>query len=259
MLHSNLKCARNGFLSIGCVIIFILLTVPAHADEMTRAFLDGIKHYKENNFAGAISEFSKIADAGVKNSRLFYNLGNAYLRNNDLGHAILWYERALKLAPDDPDLRFNYEYALSQVKDERDDKDISVFRILFFWKHALSAETIRLTAIILNAVFWLAVILRLIQKKKKILRIPAYLILVPAVIFTLTAFYNYYEESHLRQAVILPPEVSVRSGLTDDSTELFILHAGTRVRIEKEKDEFFRIYFSEGKIGWIKKEAAGVI
>ncbi|MBW1759842.1 MAG: hypothetical protein JRG68_04405 [Deltaproteobacteria bacterium] len=38
-----------------------------------------------------------------------------------------------------------------------------------------------------------------------------------------------------------------------------VLHAGTKVKIEKEKKEFVRIYFSDGKIGWINKREAGVV
>jgi SH3-like domain-containing protein len=79
------------------------------------------------------------------------------------------------------------------------------------------------------------------------------------LIFTLTAVYNDYEADFIKEAVILPAKVSIRSGLTNDATELFVLHAGTKVKIDKEKDDYIRISFSEGKIGWIKKSDAGVI
>jgi SH3-like domain-containing protein len=84
-------------------------------------------------------------------------------------------------------------------------------------------------------------------------------ILTLGLVFTLTAVYNDYETDFTKEAVILPSRVSIRSGLTDDATELFVLHAGTKVKIDKEKDAYIRIFFSEGKIGWIKKSDAGVI
>lgn len=246
-----------------CNFFFIALiflqaaSYPAEADENTRLFLDGIAHYKAENFAEAVSAFSRIAESGVQNSRLFYNLGNAYLKKGDLGYAILWYERALKLAPGDPDLKFNYEYALSQTKDEKEDKDLSIFRILFFW-NLLGAKMIQQTAVVLNLLFWLIVAIRILLKKKPI-RMPVFLLLLVTTVFALTAAYNYYEAAYLRQGIILSPEVSVRSGLTEDSTELFVLHAGTKVKIEKESSGFFRICFSEGKIGWIRSSEIGVI
>jgi len=204
-----------------------------------------------------VSVFSKIADSGVQNSRLFYNLGNAYLKKGDTGYAVLWYERALKLTPGDPDLKFNYAYALSQTKDEKEDKDLSIFRILFFW-NLLGAKAVQWAAIVLNLIFWLIITTRMILKKK-LLRMPLRLLLLVTAVFTLTAVYNYYEAAYLREGIILSPEVSVRSGLTEGSTQLFVLHAGTKVRIEKESSGFFRIYFSEGKIGWIRSSDIGLI
>ncbi|NJL58891.1 MAG: hypothetical protein HC887_03790, partial [Desulfobacteraceae bacterium] len=86
------------------------------------------------------------------------NLGNAYLRNNDPGHALLWYERAMRLIPDDPDLKFNYGYAMSLTKDEKEDKDFPLFRILFFWKYLLSQSLTQQIALVLNFLFWLTLI-----------------------------------------------------------------------------------------------------
>jgi tetratricopeptide (TPR) repeat protein len=228
------------------------------ASETARTFLDGIKDYKEDRFTEAAAAFSRIAGEGIKNGKLFYNLGNAYLKNGDIGNAMLWYERALKLLPHDPDLKFNYEYAQSLTKDEKGDKDLPLFRILFFWKYLLSQAQIQWTAIIFNLIFWSLLAVRVIRRKNRF-QTPGYVILTLGLIFTLTAVYNDYEANFIKEAVILPAKVSIRSGLTVDATELFVLHAGAKVRIDKEKDDYIRITFSEGKIGWIKKSDAGVI
>ncbi len=240
------------------IIIFLFMTTAVYALEMVKIFADGVESYKNDKYDEAISAFLKIADSGVKNSNLFYNLGNTYLRNNDLGHAILWYERALKLTPNDPDLKFNYEYALSLLKDEKEEKASPILRILFFWKDLFSEMTIRWIAISLNIIFWFILTIQLIRKRI-FFRTANYLIFILTIIFTLTAFYNYYESQYIREAIILPDKTPVRSGLSEDSTELFLLHAGTKVKIEKENNGFVRIFFSEGKIGWIKKSDIGMI
>ncbi|QTA81277.1 Tetratricopeptide repeat-containing protein [Desulfonema limicola] len=241
-----------------CLCLILSILSNSSADENTRAFLDGIQFYKNGEYDKSAAEFHKIADSGIQNGKLFYNLGNTYLKMDDLGNAILWYEKALKLIPDDPDLKFNHEYALSLVKDEKIDKTGPVIRIIFFWKYLLSRDTVQWTAIILNAVFWVIIIIQVIKRKKP-LKTPGIITLVLAVIFTLTAFYNFYESANIKQGVILPGQVSVRSGLADDSTELFVLHAGTKINIDKEKQGYFRIYYADGKIGWIKKSDAGLI
>ena len=119
----NLLLKYNGFVKskLWCLLIVVFLAMPAKATELTRAFLDGVHNYKTENYEAAIIEFSKIVDAGIRSGDLFYNLGNAYLKKRDVGYAMLWYERALKLIPDDPDLKFNHKYGLTLVKDERED------------------------------------------------------------------------------------------------------------------------------------------
>lgn len=245
-----------------CILVLSIFTGSclAQTGENPRAFIDGIKFYKAGEFSKAADEFHKIIDSGIQNGKLFYNLGNVYLKMDDIGRAILWYEKALKLIPGDPDLKFNHNYALSLIKDEKGDKSGagSIVRIIFFWKYMLNPDTIRWTAIVLNMIFWTLVAVRLVRRKKPV-KTPVVIILALALIFTLTAFYNFYESKHLRQGVILPEKVSVRSGLTDDSTELFVLHAGTKISIDKERENYLRIRYSDEKIGWIKKSDAGVI
>jgi len=244
------------------ILLFVMLVLCSAritgASETARTFLDGIKDYKENRYAEAAAAFSKIADEGIKNGKLFYNLGNAYLKSGDIGNAMLWYERALKLLPHDPDLRFNYEYTQSLTKDEKGDKEFPIVRILFFWKYLLSQTQVQWAAIIFNLIFWSLVTVRVLRRKNRFQTL-GHVILALGLIFTLTAVYNDYEANFIKEAVILPARVSIRSGLTDDATELFVLHAGTKVKIDKEKDDYIRIAFSDGKIGWIKKSDAGVI
>ena len=241
-----------------CGLIFLCLLSQAGASETARKFINGVTAYQEGDFQAAIDAFSALYASGIENAELFYNLGNAYLKNDDLGHAILWYERALKREPADPDVKFNLDYALSLTKDQKAETALPLSHIFFFWKYQLSAAAVQCAAIILNLVFWSLLGVSLFWRNKKLQRI-AYLTLVFALLFTSTAWFNYYESAYRPPAVILPPEAAIRSGLSDDATELFVLHAGTKVRIEKERNAHVRIYFADGKIGWIKKDLVGRI
>jgi len=236
----------------------LLMTAAADAAEKARLFLDGIAAYRSGDYDRAVEAFGRIADSGVENAKLYYNLANAHLKNDDLGRAVQWYEKALKLTPNDPDLKFNYEHAVSLTKDEKGEKELPLTKILFFWKHHYSAKTIQYAAIILSAFFWLC-LLMMVLFKKPVFKTTAFIILFLSLTLAFTAAYNYYESYRFKQGIILPPQVSIRSGLSNDSTELFRLHAGTKVTIEKQNETHFRIYFSAGKIGWIKKQDLGVI
>lgn len=239
-------------------ITLLLLTTPIAASENTSVFLDGIKAYRAQEYDRAISAFKSLTHTGIKNGKLYYNLGNAYLKKNDLGNAILWYEKAIKLIPGDPDLNFNRTYALTLTKDEKVDGKAALTNILFFWKYQLTQKQIQYAAILLNALFWICLFMCLL-KKKAFFKASAWVLMTGALMFSATAVYNYYEDIKVRQGVVLPAQVSVRSGLTNTATELFKLHAGTRVIIEKENTGHYRIFFSEGKIGWLRKSDLGVI
>ena len=236
----------------------LFAATPCAAQEHGREFLAAMEAYKTGDYGGAAKALEAIAAAGIRNGQLYYDLGNAYLKNNDLGRAILWYERALNLIPNDPDLRFNYEYARSLTKDAQEESALSLVRILFFWKYQLSARTILALALTLNLLFWvLALAWRL--SCRRALRYAALAVLIPAAVFILTATYNYYEAAHRNQAIVLPEKVAVRSGLEPTSTELFELHAGARVRVVRQLKDHVQIRFSEDKIGWIESAAVGRI
>lgn len=246
---------------IGRILLFFALVLPGlpcTAQEHARQFLSAMEAYKAEDYAGAARTLTAIADSGVHNGQLYYNIGNAYLKNNDVGHAILWYERALTLLPHDPDLRFNYQYARSLTKDVQESGTAPLMRILFFWQYQLSASTIIKLALVFNLIFWSLAILRRITRRRS-LHYASLSALLLATIFILTAAFNYYEAVHHTQAIVLPEKVAVRSGLKPTSTELFPLHAGAKVTIVRQMRDHVQIQFSEDKIGWVERQAVGRI
>ena len=241
---------------IFCIMSFVsfipLKAQAAKVDESGTLFLEGVKEYKSGNFETAAQKFEIIALNGIKNGKLYYNTANAFLKAGDVGKAVLWYERAKKLIPSDADLKFNLDYAQERLKDINDSKSLNFSDILFFWKNYFSSNLIRYSAIILSFIVFLYSSIRVINRKK-IFTTAGSLAFVLFLLVLSTALFDYYQLYNTNSAIIIPDKVSVRSGLSEDSTELFILHAGTKVKVDKENNEFFRISFSKGKLGWVKK------
>lgn len=241
---------------VGCLAVAVMV-LHAGASETTRVFFDAIQYYQKGKYDAAAEEFEKIEKSGVRNGKLYYNIGNAYFKKNDIGRAILWYERAKKMIPGDPDLEFNLNYARSFLKDEAPEDVSPLYRILFFWYYLLSRRVVLICGLTANLVFWLLLAAYRIKPRFGF-RAAAYPVGFVALLFALTACYGYYEDRS-RMAVVLTEKLSVRSGLSEESTELFVLHAGTRVRVEEERRGYFRIHFSKGKIGWVVTESVGII
>ncbi|MBF0377015.1 MAG: BatD family protein [Desulfamplus sp.] len=235
-------------------------------------FLEGVKAYHNGDFQTAAEKFlsivqGKVIDSGsnsydktqtegIKNPYLYYNLGNAYIKAGDVGRAILWYERAKKEIPLDPDLRFNLDYARGFVTDLNENFDIS--ELIFFWKDYFPPQIIQYLAIALSFIFFIYSGLR-VPKRKKIFT-PAGVIIFLALVFAgCTSFYLYYSNYFNQFAIVVSKEASVRSGNSKDATQLFILHSGTKVRVEEIKDNYLKIFFSKDKIGWVSVADAEII
>ena len=254
------KIHKVGMLSL-LGFLFLIVGAPAYGKDLTRYaedFLEGIKKYQEQDYPSAIRIFTELTEKGVTTGKLYYNLGNAHLKKGNLGHAILWYERAARLIPRDPDLKFNLSHARSLVKDKQDDSRQALYSILFFWYYRFSPRTVQYAALALNLLFWSILLARLFIPWSR-LRLAGAFVGAVAIILTATAVYQFIDTSRPNQAVILPDKVSVRSGLTDQDTELFILHGGTKVKVEKTLDNHRRIFFSKGKIGWVQASDLGTI
>lgn len=240
------------------IVLFVCTAAPCAAQQEARQFIAALEAYKAGDYPAAVAGLEAIAQNGVRNGALYYNLGNAHLKNGDLGRAILWYERSAKLIPGDPDLMFNLDYARSLSKDAADEGALPLVRIFFFWNYQLSARTIAVLAVGGNLLFWcLALAWRITGRR--MLRRAAIVVLIPSIVFVMTAGFNFYTGAGSRQGIILPDRVSIRSGWEQTSTELFVLHAGAKVQVVKAATDHLLIRFSKDKIGWVQRDSLGLI
>ncbi len=245
------------------IMLISLVMIPCLPAALTAAgeatlFVDAIKDYNTGDYGKSVEKFQALVKKGIVNPKLYYNLANAYFKSGDLGRAVLWYEKAYRTMPGDPDLLFNRDYALSLVKDSKKEELNPVSDIIFFWKDMIPPKIVKWSALGFNLLFWSILIISL-YKNKRAMRVPRNISLALLILFAGTALLHYYNDRFSRKGVILGKTVSVRSGISSESTELFKLHAGTRVIIQRERETHFRIFFEEGKIGWVEKSDAGVI
>jgi len=161
------------------------------------------------------------------------------------------------LAPGDPDLNYNLEYANSLVKDKKENS-IKIMDILFSWNNLIPVKIIQITAVFFSALFFIWAAIQAVRRKKVF---SGFGILFFSI-FILTAaivFVNYYKQSVRLNAVIVTQEALIRSGTADTSTTLFSLHAGTKIRVVEQRDGYLKIKFSKDKIGWVKTGQAVII
>jgi len=239
-----------------CLSFLSFIPEKAAADS-TAVFIEAVNDYKSGNFEQAAQKFEMIAQQGTKNSYLYYNIANAYLKSKDIGRAVLWYERAKKFNPGDPDLNFNLNYANRFVKDKQDDS-YDIMEIIFFWDNLVPARIIQITAVIFSFLFftWAGVQTVL---RKKIFSGTGSVLFAILILTAAAACISYYKNYSGSDAVIVSKEAFIRSSISDNSTKLFTLHAGVKITVVEKRDEYLKIKFSRDKIGWVRSDQAEII
>ena len=99
------------------ILAFALLAPAAQAQlsEAARLFDQGTQHYGEGAYQEALTAYGKALEQGYAGGALYYNMGNAYYRLDELGQAIRHYEKARRFIPDDPQLLHNLDIARSKI------------------------------------------------------------------------------------------------------------------------------------------------
>ena len=241
--------------------LLLLLLLPLTATAFTKEEADSA--YAQGHYQQAVNYYEKLLKQGVSVS-LYYNLGNAYYRMDEIPRAVLNYERALLLSPGDPDVRFNLQMARSKTVDK-----ITPESEMFFvtWYHVLVNLTSvdRWASIALGALA-LAIVLALLYLFAASLwmrKVGFFGSLFMLLLFLTSNFFAYSQKKGLLQhsgAIIMAPAVTVKSTPASQGTDLFILHEGTRVEIIDSTMRLWkRVRLADGKEGWIETTQMEII
>ena len=71
--------------------------------------------YVSGHYGEAARIYEQELARGVQDSAIYFNLGNAYFQQGDMGRAVLNLQRAAELAPRDDDIQANLELARQQT------------------------------------------------------------------------------------------------------------------------------------------------
>ena len=240
--------------------IFIMLFVSTlfGKEEAGYLFQKGNELYKDAEYKQAIDVYQSILDNDYESAELYYNLGNAYYKLRDIGRAILYYERARQLAPNDPDISHNLKLAELRIVDRVQSPPSFLQNT---WQTLHDAMPVHQIAVITLGLWLLlsAVLVLRFLVYRPLLQKWLRFILVPVLImFSLFLFFFIvqlrYAASH-EQAIVIPDKVEIKSSPAVDSQTVFALHKGVKVLITDQEDRYYRIKLRDGKIGWLIKNA----
>lgn len=219
--------------------------------------------YVNGDYHGAVEIYEQILDRGLGSVKLYYNLANACFKEGQTGKAILFYHRALRLAPGNDDIRYNLSVAEARTKD-------TIERIPEFFlvgwvravRHAMSCTAWSVLSLVALACALALVLLYLLASRLSLRKAGFYGTLVAAVLFMVTTWFALGERREMlddTQAVVMSVSAAVKSSPDKSATDLFVLHEGTLVEITGRLDNWCEITIADGKKGWLESRMIEVI
>ncbi|MDI6797350.1 MAG: SH3 domain-containing protein, partial [Desulfatibacillaceae bacterium] len=244
--------ATGLLMALAVFLGFAILPCSAASTQQTPGwelalFVEANKDYSLGRYEQAIEKYNVLAQSPLAGPSVFYNLGNAHMRADNLGMAIANYKKAKILAPRDKDIDFNLRFAKNLRIDAQEEDEFSFFGWLsiftpteLFWVFALA-----------NALFFAALALHLRFKREW----TYYLFIVLALVFVFSGLFcaaRLYLAKTDNRAVIVAQKAHVRAGPHERDTLLFELNPGSLVRVERKENGWRFIRFTSAKRGWVK-------
>lgn len=254
-IENKLNSKSRKSMKMKLIVLFALIVAQPHNVLALSTKDNADMEYSRGNYQQAIKDYEEIVKK-TKSPSVYYNLGNAYYRSDNITRAIINYERAKLLAPSDGDVEFNLQLARSKTIDKIESKSEMFF---VSWYRALVSVT-NITGWTYVSIFSLAIGLSLVilfllsrsvrWRKTGFLGAMAFLLL-----FVAANIFAYQQKKMLTSrngAIVISSSASVRKTPSGSGAELFILHEGTRVDIVDDgMSQWKEVELADGRDGWM--------
>jgi len=230
----------------------IVGSVTAQSDEFAMA-----NHfYEQKDFASAIRLYESILDRGVASADLYFNLGNAYFKSGDLGHAVLYYTRARRLAPGDEDIAFNLSFVkqFSRVQME----GVQLNPIHTFMENLVGPYSLSQLGWVTSVFFFLLMVTLTVRvivgRNSTLLRSIVVVSLILLLVGGGMTTFKYRNDYLTPRAVIIADESPVYTGPSKQSDIELRGAPGLVVEILSESGDFLNVLFENKRRGWIESD-----
>lgn len=247
-------------------LIFSLIVMRwsvVYADHFSHLFEQASEAYENANFQEAIGLYEEIIDNGYESWEVYYNLGNAYYKQIDIGKAILNYERATRLLPDNEDIQYNLQLANLRVIDKIQSPPQFFFsKFVERIKNLFSIDSLSMIVLIAYIMTVVLIIIMMLVKLgsfRMMTKVITYVFVIVLILSSLLLYMKIHEMNHTRYGIILVPKVIVYSSPEENGTEIFSLHEGSKVKLTRAIDSWSQIRLTDGKTGWLKNDAFEII
>lgn len=237
--------------------------IKSHAQDTGSLFNEGNRMYQQEDFRGAIEKYIAVVETGYESFELYYNMGNSYFKQGEMGLAILYYEKARHLNPDDEDLLNNIDLANINIVDR-----ITPIPEVFYARYWNALRSVwspgQWKVIFFLAWFFAGITLSMLfflkqHETRRILKAGLVTSGVVVILAGAVLVSNVLSDKSGMSGVVMRIEVNAYASPTETGTEVFIIHEGTVVEIRRTMEEWIEIRLADGKVGWIPSATIEII
>ena len=237
-------------------LMAIAMTVNAQGPVATDLMAEANSRYDREEYAEAVQLYESLVADGYHDTALYYNLGNAYLGDGDLGRAVLSYLRARELSPRDPDVWANLELARELTVDRIAGERGSILEsVSYAGLQLLNRGELGLLALGMWLVCGVAIGGLLIWRAfpmRNVARVFAYLVVAATLASSLMFLSTLYANPYDSTGVVTVDAVEVRDGPGWQFSEEFIVHSGAQVRMNDSRNGWVEVSLPGGELqGWV--------
>ena len=245
-------------LYIASIVLLLFAALPARAQAEAR-FEKATAAYNEGDYLKAISYYEDILAGNQHSAALYFNLGNAHYKLGHIAPSIYYYEKALLLDPDDPEIRNNLGFAQNMTLDAiqplpQTDLHRLYNRLVYF----LSLDAWAWAGVVFMFLFVTGFVLFSSWKRpnrKRAALIGALIALFLSLGCTTLAYLQQLAYRADQPAIVFDEEVVARSEPNPRSQEAFRLHEGTRVQMLDSLDTWQKVELADGQTGWMPQKS----
>ncbi|SKB50007.1 SH3 domain-containing protein [Salegentibacter holothuriorum] len=235
------------------LLVFVSTLAQAQNSEL---FEEANDAYANNDFETAINKYEKILENGETSVAVYYNLGNAHYKLNNVAPSIYYFEKALQLDPTDEDVQNNIEFARSMTIDDIPvNEETGLQKSINSFISTFSYNTWAYLAIALSIVFVVLFLLYYFGRtslQKRIFFGVAIFVFLLGGISVFFAFQQQEIQFNNQFAIIFAEEAPIKNEPSQKGDATFSLHAGTKAKVLEDYQGWVKIELSNGTQGWIE-------
>ncbi|MBU0520212.1 BatD family protein [bacterium] len=250
-----------GFMMIVAVLLSFWIAPLSQAQELSLERAEEL--YRNGDYTAAAEIYEKIIDNEGSNGEIYYNLGNCNYKLDQIGKAILNYERALPYLGRDEDLDKNLKIANLKTLDRIEPLPrLFVIELLIGFSELFTVRGWAGWFIFFEWLVAIQLILIYILHKPSWRRLAARAFIICALLMLLTGvvfLQQSISKANLTEAIIMVDNAEVMSAPDNASTELFTIHEGSKLIILRRVSGWAEIKLADGKQGWLPQTSFEII